>query len=1159
MELLQPILSSDGFDAIVSAAEKGKNSAVFGAHTVHRELFAAALSERLDRSILMVFSSDSDAAKACADLVGASVDAVVYPSRDFILLDVAGSSHDAEVSRLSVLGSLADGDRTVVCAPIEAICQHTMPLEIYRENSFLLRQGDIIEMKSLMSKLVASGYTRLDKVEGAGCFAQRGGIVDLFPVGRSEPVRIEFFGNEIDSISPFDPLTQRRSAPVHAISVTPAREVSLGQPDRATEILESLLKKSKSETFSKLVSRDIDLIKGGSIPDNCDRYLPYCYPESATLLDYMKDAVVMLCEPNAIKERASSLAAMRFDELSALAAQGYILDECSAYFSDFDVDWRSFPTVYTDFFVRSIDAKLSELININANVVPRFTLELTSLTEELNGYVGSGFSITLLASTDKAKSTLMRDLVSAGFSVIDIDREPPRSGCIAIGVGSLSSGAVFPQAKYVIMSENRTSEKKNPPRHDKAPDRKAFGSLEDLHVGDYIVHKNHGIGIFEGIQRVDHHGLVRDYIKIQYKGSDTLYVPVTQLDMVSEYVAPHDDGKVQIARLHSGDWQKTKQAVYRSVREMAKELIELYAQREKAAGIAFEDIGDWQDDFEDRFIYEETEDQLRAVRDIREDMLAQKPMDRLLCGDVGVGKTEVALRAAFRCVTNSYQCAVLVPTTILAWQHLGTFSERMSAYPIKIAMLSRFSTPKEIKEAVAGIKNGTVDIAIGTHRLLQKDIQFKKLGLLIVDEEQRFGVSHKEKLKQKFNNIDVLTLSATPIPRTLNMAMSGLRDMSVIETPPFDRYPVQTYVMEYDDGVIGDAIKRELARGGQVYYLHNRVETIDSCAERIRRLAPDATVEVAHGQMSEEQLSDVWRRLSAGEVDVLVCTTIIETGVDVANCNTLIIENADHLGLAQLYQIRGRVGRSSRRAYAYFTFRKDRILTEVATKRLSAIRDFTSFGSGFKIAMRDLQIRGAGSVLSARQSGHIQAVGYDTYVDILEQAVNDEKGIPPKPERVECLVDLPIDAYIPEKYIPDSESRIEMYKKIAAIETPENADDIHNELRDRFGKAPACVNGLVTVSLLRARGGEAGLYEISQKEGAILLYGDNLDEASVRKAIKEAPGRAMYSAKGKSYIAVDSRYGEPTDTVFAIINTLADCRTEKAKAAAKAAADSTAE
>ena len=814
-----------------------------------------------------------------------------------------------------------------------------------------------------------------------------------------------------------------------------------------------------------------------------------------------------------------------WNDIEQLVEAGVLRGNQSDFYKPFEFAIENRAAVITDVFARTgISARLDEMININSSTLPRFTGEFAPLLQEIKGYLSADYAVGIFVPTKKAASNIAHDLTGADISVILDDSASMTHGTVTISVGTLSSGFVIPGLRLAVFTGARAAV--IVPARRERKDKNAFGSLEDLKEGDFIVHKHHGIGVFAGIHQINHHGLIRDYIKIQYKDSDILYLPVTQLDMVTRYVSPKDDANVTVAKLHSGEWQKVRKRIYREAREMAKELIELYARREHAKGVAFSADDEWQQEFESRFIYEETVDQLRSAYEIKQDMQKEAPMDRLLCGDVGVGKTEVALRAAFKCVLNGYQCAVLVPTTILAWQHLGTFLERMEPYPVKVAMLSRFSTTSEINNAKEGIKNGTVDIAIGTHRLIQKDISFKNLGLLVVDEEQRFGVGHKEKLKQQFPNIDVLTLSATPIPRTLNMAMSGLRDMSVIEYPPQDRHPVQTFVMEYDVNIIRDAIERELARGGQVFYLHNRIETIDRTASLLRELCPQARIETAHGQMAEGELSDIWRRMFVGDVDVLCCTSIIETGVDVSNCNTLIVEDSDRLGLAQLYQIRGRVGRSNRRAYAYFTFKRDSILTETAAKRLSAIRDFTSFGSGFKIALRDLQIRGAGGILSARQSGHMQEVGYDTYLDILNEAIADEKGIK-KEKNTECQIDLVVDAYIPESYIFDLESRIEIYKRIAAIRSDEDAADILDELRDRFGPVPSSVEGLVSVSLVRVMASALDIYKVSQQDNRILLFTDSIDPESVKALIISNSRKVMVSAKGKSHLSIEVKEAEP--------------------------------
>jgi len=1133
MNILPLIQNSESFATLKSAAEKNKSAALFGAHPIHRAVYTAALAEALARPVIVITDTDAEAARIAADIAQlSSVGAAGFPSRDLVFLGVEGISHDLEIERLSVLGRILSGEVSIVAASVEAYCQHTIPRSNFLSFSLTLKRGAKLDLGTLLYRLFSSGYTRSPRVDGKGQFALRGGILDIFPTDREQPVRIEFFGDEIDSMSSFDPESQRSVEIVREVSITPAREVLLGDRDASLSLLERQLENASDE-YEKLLRKDIDLIQNGITPPATDRYLPLCYKAKETVGDYFNDAVILYSEPSALRARAKNLTEQHWDDIEPLIKSGVLKNDRHDFFRPFETGVRGKALIYADVFARTgIASNLSAMTNINASAFPRFTGEFAPLLQDIRGYISSGFAVGVLMPTEKAAANIVADLKEAGVNAFIDSGGGVMHSAVAVGTGTLTAGFEIPNLKLAVFTGAKTVSKQTFKSRSERRRKNAFGSLEDLREGDFVVHKNHGIGLFDGIHRIDHHGLVRDYIKIRYHGTDILYLPVTQLDLVTQYIAPRGSSGITLAKLHSGEWQKTKQSVYRSAREMAKELIELYARREKAEGIAFSEDSEWQREFESRFIYEETADQLRAADEIKLDMTKSLPMDRLLCGDVGVGKTEVALRAAFKCVLDGYQCAVLVPTTILAWQHLNTFLERMEAYPIKTAMLSRFSTAKEISEAVEGVKNGTVDIAIGTHRLLQKDVTFKNLGLLIVDEEQRFGVGHKEKLKQQFAGVDVLTLSATPIPRTLNMALSGLRDMSVIEDPPEDRHPVQTFVMEYDLAVVRDAIERELARGGQVFYLHNRVETIDRAALSLRTACPDARIEIAHGQMSEEELSSVWRKMYTGEVDVLCCTTIIETGVDLANCNTLVVEEADRLGLAQLYQIRGRVGRSNRRAFAYFTFRRDSVLTEVATKRLSAVRDFTSFGSGFKIAMRDLQIRGAGGILSARQSGHMQSVGYDTYIDILNEAIDDEKGIPKAKKRTECVIDITVDAYIPESYISDSESRIEMYKRIAAIEVKDDADDVLDELRDRFGSPPSCVEGLVLVALLRATAGSLEIYEITQRNGQIYLYSDSIDPAAVMRLIDSKSRRVMVSAAGKSYISFAAEEDElPIDAL----------------------------
>ena len=1147
MTILEEIAVSEQIKTLCTSVKKpGRVSALFGVHKIHRTVAAAAFAMASCRPVIFVCDNDGDAYRAAEDMRSLGLSEVeALPSREITLLDVEGISHDEEIARLTALGKAARGQLKVICCSVEALCLLTMPKKVYLDRGIVLEKGADEEIRSLCARLVSAGYTRCDRVEGRGQYAQRGGILDIFPVDRDFPVRIEFFDTEIERISEFATDTQRRTVDRVRCEIPPAREISLGED--AVALISAFLDKIPEGQLKHAVKRDLTDLRDGILPVCTDRYLSACYDTPETVLDYLPDAVLFLAEPKELEERFKTVMERYTFDMEALAANGMYDTVLGTFFVDYQNEVSGRNRILCDVFPRSVgDVPLEAVVNFNSNAVPRWSGEVAVLKEDLQGYLYAGYRAVVLAGTDRAAKALCDDLVAEGIAAETGDEGFPPAGKVSILKGILSSGFEIAPLKLVLITS--TNEAKPVRRVSQRAKRssEAFGSLEDLKKGDYVVHRNHGIGIFDGINRIDHHGYVADYIKIRYREGDTLYVPVTGLDMVSPYVSSKDDGKVVLDRLNSGEWQKTKQKVYRSVREMAKELIELYAKREKTEGIMFSEDTDWQRDFELRFPYEETEDQLRSSDEIKHDMQSRKPMDRLLCGDVGVGKTEVALRAAFKAISDGYQVAFLVPTTILALQHYRTILERMEAYPIKVTMLSRFASTKEIKAGIAGIRNGSVDIAVGTHRLLQKDVEFKKLGLLIVDEEQRFGVAHKEKLKEKFPNVDVLTLSATPIPRTLNMAMSGIRDMSVIENPPVDRHPVQTYVAEYDESTVRNAIRRELSRGGQVYYLHNRVDTIDRTAAQLREMIPEARIEVAHGQMNEEALSSVWKRLVEGECDILVCTTIIETGVDVANCNTLIVEDADNLGLAQLYQIRGRVGRSSRRAYAWFLFRKDKILTEVSAKRLAAIRDFTSFGSGFKIAMRDLQIRGAGNVLSARQSGHIQNVGYDTYVRILEQAVRDEQGLPAPETEKECKIDLQISAYIPESYIPDNENRIEMYKRIADITCKADYDEVVEELRDRFGVLPECVRLLCSVSSARSNAARLGIYEIRQQKDSVLLYCDSLSNEQIKRAVAELPGRVYYAARGKKYLSINLLSGEdPLEAIFKIIDVLRETAENK--------------
>ena len=1108
-------------------------AALFGMPPVAHARLLRELAEENGQSLLVVTPGEAEATRFAQDLEALGLPAAVFPPRDFLLRPIEGAGREYEYRRLAVLGDLVGGRLRAVCVPAEALLQYTVPKAEFCANTLTLKPGMTIPVKELAARLLAAGYHRRSQVEGPGQFSVRGGIVDVFPPDSRAPARAEFWGDEIDTLNSFDILSQRRDDALEKVYISPAREVLFGDAAETAAALRSALaaqKGRRASAMEKAMEADLAQLDAGLVPEALDKYLGIRYPKPATLLDYFDDAILVLEEPSAIREAHKATQFRRTEEMKGLFEEGLLCPGLDVLYQDLPdlmhaVD--SMPSLCCENFARTMpEIKLKDIVNAPAYAHPPFSGEVASLAEDLEPLTRQGYVVELLAGTPRAAAALAKDLAAKGFAATAAKDVLPGPGVVAVRPGHLTGGAEFPFAKYALFTSRKAGSADSGKKPAKKKNKDALSSLTDIKPGDYVVHQNHGIGMYTGIQRLEVQGVVKDYLKISYDKGDTLYVPVTQLDLLSRYTAPGDSDKVKLAKLGGTEWAKTRRRVKTAAAEMAQELIELYAKRRQAKGFAFPEDSDWQRDFETRFEYDETGDQLTAAAEIKKDMEKPWPMDRLLCGDVGVGKTEVALRAAFKCIMGGKQCAILAPTTLLAWQHYNGLLARMEAFPVKAGLLSRFRTPTQQKETLRGLKEGTVDVVVGTHRLLSNDVKFKDLGLVIIDEEQRFGVKHKEKLKEAFIGVDMLTLSATPIPRTLNMAMSGIRDMSTIEEPPVERQPIETYVMEYDANIVAEAIKKELARGGQVYYLHNRVDSIDACAGMVGQMVPGARISTAHGKMTEEQLSKVWQQLLDGEVDILVCTTLIETGVDVRNCNTLIIEDADKMGLAQLYQIRGRVGRSGRKAYAYFTFRRDRVLTDVAAKRLSAIREFTSFGSGFRIAMRDLQIRGAGSLLGQSQHGHMEAVGYDLYVKILNNAIAMAKGEELQPDKSECLIDITVDAYIPERYIAEAAGRIEAYKRIAAIETQEDAQDVLDELIDRYGDVPDSVAGLVDISLVRVSAARAGIYEIGQKRDALILYSDTLNAQRVKLAVAALPGRITVNSSAKPYLAVRVAPGE---------------------------------
>ncbi len=1104
-----------------------------------------ALCAKLSRGALLVLPDEAAAQQFAADFnefAGNGKKALFYPARDYSFSLSQGQSREFEHKRLAVLGKILEGDYAAVVTTAEAAAQFTMPPQELKKRTLTVRPGDTLSVEELTETLLTAGFVRAETVEGSGQFAVRGGIVDFFPINAPAPVRLEFWGDTVDTLAVFDPDTQRRTDRADCCTVSPAAEVLFDSTEALADAVRKLAETVSgkgSKKAKEVFAHDLDYLDSGIRPSSCDKYLPVAYGERVTLLDYCPNDLLCICESADVR-RAFERTQKQFTlELKAMFENGVLAKGLDAYGltePEWLLQYEKRNAIYADVFARgSFDTPVSALVNFTVRRTARWDGTLAHLLEDLRPALSHGTRCVVKAGTEKAAASLAEALETEDVNAIYLSVPPAEFPAKTVTVlpGVLSGGFALPGEDFLLISYGGAGAEPARKRRKGYRAADAVQSLDELHRGDTVVHVVHGIGVFEGIRQLDVSGLRKDYITIRYAGGDTLYVPVTQLDLVSKYIGPHEDGReVRLSKLGGDAWNRTKARVKASAKSIARDLIALYAKRQSTPGFAFSPDIDMQNDFERRFEFDETEDQLKTAAEIKHDMEQPHPMDRLLCGDVGFGKTEVALRAAFKCVADGKQCAILVPTTILALQHYNTITRRFEGFPVETEMLSRFRSAKEQTAILKKLRRGEIDIIVGTHRLISKDVQFRDLGLIIVDEEQRFGVGQKEKLKELYPDVDCLTLSATPIPRTMNMAMSGIRDMSVIEEAPQDRFPVQTYVLEHDWGIIAEAVSKELRRGGQVYYLNNVIESIPATVSKLQESVPGAVIGIGHGKMSEDKLSDVWRQLLEGEINVLVCTTIIETGVDVPNANTLIIENADRMGLAQLHQIRGRVGRSSRRGFAYFTFARDKALSEIAQKRLEAIREYTEFGSGFKIAMRDLEIRGAGNLLGSEQHGHMESVGYELYMKLLAEAVSEEKGeAPPEPPK-ECLVDIRVDAFIPESYIPSLPHRLGIYKRIADVRTEEDALDVTDELIDRFGEPPKPVTGLIRVALARSAAAAADIYEIRQNESNILLFSNAIDMDKVSRLAEQLRGRIMVSAGQQTYITVKRAPGQsPVDTI----------------------------
>ncbi len=1055
---------------------------------------------------LIIVGSEAERERTVAALLSFGVKALGYKQRDFVFHNIS-ASHDTERERLSVLSSVMHGECDVVVTTPSAAASRTIPEDLLLSITLSIECGDAVSPETLTERLITLGFAKVDLVESAGQFSRRGGIVDVFADAEADPVRIEFFGDEIDRITRFDVITQRSLESVSSFSLTPAGEVLVSTKARE-KILASVEKRlliAKSDEIKAKLTAEKNALSANLPLNFKDKYIGLVYDSFATLLSYFSTyprCLVFVLDTNGAKEELLARLGAIASERDAMLEMGLVCEK-GAHYSLSESEYNEFlaenVTVHINPFSSGLgNMKTSGLFGFRCRRLVSYGDNGAMLFEDLTTFRKAGYRTVVLCENKQGAESLISSLSEADISAVsvydkpDFDFDKALCGQVLIDIGSVVEGFDLISPRIAVLSMAKDLGRRVVANRKRQRMLRRVGgagqrlmSYADLSVGDYVVHANYGIGLFEGIETVRVDGVTKDYITIRYAGTDKLFVPCDRLENIGKYIGEKDrDGRVKLSHMGGGDWTRAKAKAKSAAKDIAKDLISLYAERQRKPGFAFPADSDLEDEFAASFDYEETESQITAIAEIKADMMKPVPMNRLLCGDVGFGKTEVALRAAFKAIMGGKQVAILVPTTILALQHLETASSRMRGYPITVEMLSRFRTPKQQETIIRRVKRGEIDILIGTHKLLSKNVEFRDLGLLIVDEEQRFGVSQKEKLKEMAKNVDVLTLTATPIPRTLNMAMNGISDMSILDEAPGDRRPVQTYVMEHDDGVIFDAMNKELLRGGQVLYLYNKVEDISFVAGKIMRALPDARVAYAHGQMERDELEDIWQMLVRGEIDILVCTTIIETGVDLPNANTLIIENADRMGLSQLHQIRGRVGRSARQAYAYFTYREGKALSEVATKRLAAIREFAEFGAGFKVALRDLEIRGAGNLLGAEQHGYIDSVGYDLYVKLLSEAVLEESG------RVieapfESTIDIKLNANIPERYISVNSQRMEMYKKISLITEPEDMQDILDEFIDRFGEPPVEVERLIKVALLRSLASKSRIKKIEFYEGTL--------------------------------------------------------------------------
>lgn len=1107
--LFEPLREDSEYRHVMECVEKGQFpiqiSGCVDTQNVH---FIQSVSDENKSNNVIITVDEQSARKMVEDIRIYDRNVFFYPAKDvmFFSADIHGNMILSE--RLRFMKCLLEGDKFTLVTTMEGLFDRLVPLDIIRENILTYRCGDVIDIQKMTQSLVNMGYQRVAQVDMTGQFAVRGSIIDIFPLTEEVPVRIDLWDDEVDSIRSFDPESQRSIENMEEIQVYPASEYIMDSErlengisrmrQESSKYEEALRKQMRTEEAHRIKTiveefAEQTLEYGGQ--GAIDSFVPYFFDETVSLVDYFdKDTTLFwVDEPRRMEEKNAAFTKEFQENMKHRLEKGYILPGQTNMLFGYEDIFRKLCGRRTLFMTRLEQqlkqAGIKEEIHINTRNINSYNGNFELLINDLKRYKKNKYRIIIFTGSSSRAARLADDIRGYDLSAVhsDMKEKTLEPGEIVVTNGNVHKGFEYPYLKLVVISESDIFGKQKRKRRKKRTNYSGdkIGSFSELNIGDYVVHENHGLGIYKGIEKIEVDKIAKDYIKIQYADGGNLYVLATQLDVIQKY-AGSDAKQPKLNKLGTKEWSKTKSKVRGAVKDIAEELVKLYAARQHTEGFKCGPDTVWQKEFEELFPYEETDDQLQAIEDTKADMESSKIMDRLVCGDVGYGKTEIAIRAAFKAVQEGKQVAFLVPTTILAQQHYNTFSSRMKDFAVNVDMLSRFRTPAQQKKALENTKKGMVDILIGTHRLLSKDVEFKDLGLLIIDEEQRFGVTHKEKIKQLKKDVDVLTLSATPIPRTLHMSLVGIRDMSVLEEPPVDRLPIQTYIMEYDEEMIREAINRELARNGQVYYVYNRVNNIDEVAARVSKLVPDANVAFVHGQMSERTMEKIMYDFIQGDIDVLVATTIIETGLDISNANTMIVHDADNMGLAQLYQLRGRIGRSNRTSYAFLMYRRNKVLREVAEKRLQAIREFTELGSGIKIAMRDLEIRGAGNVLGAEQHGHMAAVGYDLYCKMLNDAVQMYKG-EKQYEDFETTIDVDIDAFIPNSYIKNEYQKLNIYKRVAGIETEEEYSDMQDELIDRFGDMPKPVENLLLVAYMKSKAHKLYITDVTSDKKIMTL------------------------------------------------------------------------